>query len=204
MGLNTLFLTSATSHTTETTVISVLPWWWSKNNCTIARHDSRKKNYFCIWKEPKGTTSICLPHGRLSLLFIVSGAVVNATSCSSHLSLCPLAGSGVPRASRAPCSPLRRPPRVTEPGCLRGSGTRREAASQSVQITRLAAQRRCKALPTALESATLLPKGCPLSFPVERSPASREGRGMVNPGRNSLKAREQIAAGTGISVLVGG
>lgn len=55
-----------------------------------------------------------------------------------------------------------------------------------------------------VDSATLLPEGCCLSFPVEWSPASWEGSGMANPGRNSLKPREQIAAETGISILVGG
>lgn len=55
-----------------------------------------------------------------------------------------------------------------------------------------------------LESATLLPEGCCLSFAAVQSSASREGRGMANPGRNRLKAREQIVAETGIRVLVGG
>lgn len=55
-----------------------------------------------------------------------------------------------------------------------------------------------------LESATLLPEGCCLSFPAVWNPTLLEGRGMANLGRNRLKAREQIAAETGISVLVGG
>lgn len=85
-----------------------MSWWWSKNNCTIAMHDSRKKNYLCSWKEPKGDTSICLPYGRLSLLFITSG-VLNSTFCSLHLSFCPLAGSWQLWVSRTLWSPLEQP-----------------------------------------------------------------------------------------------
>lgn len=55
-----------------------------------------------------------------------------------------------------------------------------------------------------LESATLLPKGFCLSSPAVQGPVSQEGKGMLNPGRNRLKAREQTAAEAGISVLVGG
>lgn len=87
----------------------MVSWWWSKNNCTIATHDSRKKNYFCLWREPKGSASICLPYGRLSLLFIVSSIVSHSTFCSSHLLFCPLAGSWQLWVSRALGSPLKQP-----------------------------------------------------------------------------------------------
>lgn len=58
MGLNTLLHTAATSNGQRFYYrhdhCTVMSWWWSKNNCTIARHDSRKKNYFCSCREPKG------------------------------------------------------------------------------------------------------------------------------------------------------
>ena len=86
-----------------------------------------------------------------------------------------------------------------------GVGGRRSRFSEAVHHT-LSSAEKAQSTPSraAMQAATLLPKGCPLAFPVEWSPALQEGRGMANLGRNSLKAREQIAAEPGIRVLVGG
>lgn len=144
-----------------------MSWWWSKNNCTIAMHDSRKKNYLCSWKEPKGDTSICLPYGRLSLLFITSG-VLNSTFCSLHLSFCPLAGSWQLWVSCTLRSPLEQPYITCQQvllstwewesrriGFLQGANYMLSGA-EGVQSTPNCA---------GLESAELLPEGYHLSSP---------------------------------------
>lgn len=183
----------ASSCTTETTIISVLAWWWSKNNCTIARHDSRKKITFVAGKNQRAPhPSACLTAGSARCL---SGAV------QFGIPLLQLAPPARPRQERE--LRTRRSPPVTESRCCGGGdpGT----ASHRVRITRLAARRRCKALPTALFWSQNAPsQRLPPLLPCGANPASREGEGMANLRRNSLKAKEQIAAETRISVLVGG
>lgn len=145
-------------------------------------HDSRKKNYLCSWKEPKGDTSICLPYGRLSLLFITSG-VLNSTFCSLHLSFCPLAGSWQLWVSRTLWSPLEQPLlRVSKSYWAPGSGSQGESVSCRVQITCLVGQRGCKAYPTVQGWSRLssFPKAATSPCPgVESHVVIRKGNGKA-------------------------
>lgn len=169
----------ASSRTTETTVISALPWWRSKNNCTIARHDSRKKNYFCSWKEPKGTTSICLPYGS-SVCYLSRVA-----QFESQLLPWPWQGAG------RGVSPGRVPARAVT-ACHRvplaawERDPRRSRFSEGANYS-LAAQRRCKAHPTALFWSQLrsFPKAAP--SPSLWSGALRGGKG----GQRNRPGKEQ-------------
>lgn len=157
-----------------------------------------KKNYFCSWKEPKGATSICLPYGRLSLLFVVSGAVWNSSSCSSHLPLCPRQGA----ENSESCAPSPGGHRLSPSLAACVGGGPEDSFSQGANYM-LSSPEKVQSTPNraVLESERSFPKAAP--SPSLWSGTLHGGKGRAWQ-RNRLKAREQIAAETGISVLVGG